>query len=176
MDGLRPLLVDARVIEQGRPFAPVPRQVLHGHDICFPLKEMCHESLPEDMMRDFLFDAEGCHDAPEMAPHAVLRAIPRETDRTRNKERRILIFPARKIPLEPVDAPVGEEDLLRFLGLHVHDDGLLVSPIDIIFVHCNRLSDPHAGRIEDFKQDPRAKSRRDREVDGSKHPLRARPP
>jgi hypothetical protein len=63
-----------------------------------------------------------------------------------------------------VETPVGEENLLRFLGLHVHDDGLLVLPIDVSFVHRNRLADPHAGRIEDFEQGPRAEAGRNREV------------
>jgi len=56
MDGLRPFLIHPRVVLEGRPLAQMPRQILHGHDVGFPLEEMRHEGLSENVMRDVLFD------------------------------------------------------------------------------------------------------------------------
>lgn len=64
MDGLRTLLVHARVIEQGCPFAPMPCQVLDRHYVGFSLEEVRHECLSEDMMRDLLFNPERLHNPP----------------------------------------------------------------------------------------------------------------
>ena len=88
MDGLGSLLIDPRIVLQGRPFAPMPRQILHGHDVRLPLEEVRHKGLPEDVMRDLLFNAElSCYAgdqpmrctcpnccAPSRLPHETKRA------------------------------------------------------------------------------------------------------
>ena len=62
MDGLRPLLVHARVVQECRPFALVPRQVLDRHDVGLPLEEVRHEGLPEDVEKDAEGSVQKIHD------------------------------------------------------------------------------------------------------------------
>ena len=171
MDGLRPFLVHARVVLEGRPLAQMPRQILHGHDVCLPLEEMRHEGLPENVVRDVLLDAETRGQSVDLPPDADARSVPPEPLPARYEEGGFRIVATFEIFFEPMQAAVGEEDLLGFLGLYIYDDGLLIVPIDIFPVHGNGLADPHAGRIENFEQGLRAEARMVGNVDGIEQPL-----
>ena len=102
MDGFRSLLIYPRIVLEGRPFALVPRKVLHGHDVRPPLEEMRHKSLPEDMVRDLLFDAKSHRHGRNQPMEAFARAAPRHSLPAGDEERRIFVVPTVKIPLEPV--------------------------------------------------------------------------
>jgi hypothetical protein len=71
MDGFRSLLIHPRIVLEGRPFAPVPRQILYGHDVRLPLEEVGYKSLPEYMMGDLLFDAEFRRHAEDQSMDAL---------------------------------------------------------------------------------------------------------
>jgi len=135
MDGLRSLLVYPRIVLQGRPFAPMPRQILHGHDVCLPLEEMRHECLPEDMVSDLLFNAELRRYTEDQPMDALPRAAAPEPLPAGDEEGRTIVVTPVKIPLKPIQAALGEVDLLRRFRLHVDNNRLLVLPINVFLIH-----------------------------------------